>query len=92
MRLGVLLGRVRLLRVLLRDGRLAWRLVRDPRTPLRAKLILAACVLFIVSPINWLPNLVPVLGQLEDAALLSLGIELFLRNVPAELKAEHAAR
>jgi uncharacterized membrane protein YkvA (DUF1232 family) len=87
--MGALLVRVRLLRVLLRDGRLTWRLVRDPRTPLRAKLILVATVLFVVSPINWIPNFVPVLGQLEDVALLSLGMELFLRSVPEYLKAEH---
>jgi uncharacterized membrane protein YkvA (DUF1232 family) len=89
--MGLLFARVRLLRVLLRDGRLTWRLVRDPRTPLRAKLILGATVLFVVSPINWIPNFVPVLGQLEDVALLSLGMELFLKNVPDYLKAEHRA-
>ena len=89
--MGALLARVRLLRVLLRDGRLTWRLVRDPRTPLRAKLILGAGVLFVVSPINWIPNFVPVLGQIEDVALLSLGMELFLRSVPDYLRAEHRA-
>jgi uncharacterized membrane protein YkvA (DUF1232 family) len=86
-----LFGRLRLFQILLRDGRLTWRLVRDPRTPLRAKLILGASVLFVVSPINWIPNFVPVLGQLEDVALLSLAMELFLRNVPEYLKAEHRA-
>ena len=89
--MAALLARVRLLRVLLRDGRLAWRLFRDRRTPLGSKLILVACVLFVISPINWLPNLVPVLGQLEDVALLSLGLELFLRSVPPWLRAEHEA-
>ena len=89
--MGALLARVRLLRVLLRDGRLTWRLVRDPRTPLRAKLILGAVVLFVVSPINWIPNFVTVLGQIEDVALLSLGMELFLRSVPDYLRAEHRA-
>ena len=86
-----LFARFRLLQIFLRDGRLTWRLARDPRTPLRAKLILAAGVLFVISPINWLPNLVPVLGQVEDVVLLSLGLELFLRSVPAGLRAEHAA-
>jgi len=86
-----LLARFRLLRVLLRHGRLSWRLMRDRRTPLRAKMILVTTILFVVSPINWIPNFVPVLGQLEDVALLSLGIELFLRNVPTYLKAEHRA-
>jgi uncharacterized membrane protein YkvA (DUF1232 family) len=87
----LLFSRLRLLRVLLRDGRLAWRLVRDPRTPFRSKLILGGCVLFVVSPINWIPNLIPILGQIEDVALLGLGLELFLRSVPEYLKAEHQA-
>ena len=89
--MGTLFARFRLLRVLLRDGRLTWRLVRDPRTPLRSKLFLGAVVLFVISPINWIPNFVPVLGQLEDVALLSLGMELFLKSVPDYLKAEHRA-
>jgi uncharacterized membrane protein YkvA (DUF1232 family) len=86
-----LFGRLALLKILLRDGRLTWRLMRDPRTPMRAKLILGTAVLFVISPINWIPNFVPVLGQLEDVALLSLAMELFLRNVPEYLKAEHRA-
>ena len=87
-----LLGRWRLLRVLWRNGRLAWRLFRDPRTPLRAKLILVATVLFVVSPINWLPNMIPFVGEIEDVALLSLGIELFFKAVPDWLRAEHESR
>lgn len=89
--MGVLFGRIRLLRVFMRNGRLAWRLFRDARTPLKAKLILVTAVLAIISPINWLPNFIPVVGQLEDVALLSLGFELFFRNVPGWLKAEHEA-
>ena len=87
-----LFARVRFLRKLWRDGRLTWRLFRDHRTPLRSKLILVGTVLLVISPINWIPNLIPVLGQLEDVALLSMGMELFLRNVPGWLRAEHEAR
>ncbi len=87
-----LISRLHILRKLWRDGRLSWRLFRDPRTPLRSKLILIGTVLLVFSPINWIPNLIPVLGQLEDVALLSLGMELFLRSTPAWLRAEHEAR
>jgi uncharacterized membrane protein YkvA (DUF1232 family) len=89
--MGRLFGRVRLLRVFTRNGRLAWRLFRDGRTPSKAKLILLATVLAVISPINWLPNFIPIVGQLEDVALLSLGFELFFRAVPDWLKAEHEA-
>jgi uncharacterized membrane protein YkvA (DUF1232 family) len=87
-----LFARAKFLRKLWRDGRLTWRLFRDRRTPLRSKLILIGTVLLVISPINWIPNLIPVLGQLEDVALLSMGMELFLRNVPDWLRAEHEAR
>jgi hypothetical protein len=44
------------------------RLARDPRVPLFPKLLLAVGIIFIVSPINWIPNFIPVLGQMEDLA------------------------
>lgn len=87
-----LFSRIQILRRLLRDGRLAWALFRDPRTPLRSKLILIGAVLLVVSPLNWIPNLIPVLGQLEDLAVLSVGMELFLRSVPEYLRLEHEGR
>jgi uncharacterized membrane protein YkvA (DUF1232 family) len=87
-----LFSRIQIVRRLLRDGRLAWALFRDPRTPLRSKLIPIGTVLLVVSPINWIPNLIPVLGQLEDIALLSVGMEMFLRSVPGYLRAEHETR
>ena len=90
--MGALIGRWRLLQVLLRSGRLAWRLFRDPRTPLRAKLILVGTALFVISPINWLPNMIPFVGELEDVALLTLGIEMFFKAVPDWLREEHEAR
>lgn len=89
--MGFWLKRLRLARVLLRSGRLAWKLVRDPRTPLTAKLILAAAVLYAFSPLDFMPDFVPVLGQLDDVAVLALGLELFFKNVPPWLKAEHEA-
>ena len=87
-----LFSRLQILRKLLRDGRLAWALFRDQRTPLHSRAILIGTVLLVISPINWIPNLVPVLGQLEDVALLSLGMEMFLRSVPASLREEHVIR
>ena len=78
-------------RLLWRNGRLAWRLVRDPRTPLLPKLILVATVLYVLSPLDLVPDVVPVLGQLDDVAALALGFELFFKFVPDWLKAEHEA-
>jgi uncharacterized membrane protein YkvA (DUF1232 family) len=86
-----ILARFRLVRLLLRNGRLAWRLLQDGRTPLKAKLILGAALLYLVSPVNLLTEWVPILGQLDDIAVVTLGLELFFRNVPEWLKAEHEA-
>jgi len=86
-----ILVRIGALRALLRAARLSWRLVRDPRTPLVHKLFLAAAVALIVSPINWLPSAIPIVGQMEDLALLALALNVFLKRVPAGLRREHEA-
>ena len=88
----MLITRIGIVRRLLRDARLTWGLFRDGRTPLKSKLILIGTVLLVVSPINWIPNLIPVVGQLEDLALLSAGMELFLKSVPDDLRWEHEDR
>jgi uncharacterized membrane protein YkvA (DUF1232 family) len=89
--MGLWLARFRIARTVLRNGRLAWRLMRDSRTPLKAKLILGAALLYLISPINLLNEWIPLVGQLDDIAVITLGFELFFRNVPEWLKAEHEA-
>ena len=84
------LFRLGALRALFRTARLSLRLLRDARTPLAPKLFLVAAVALILSPIN-IPSFIPVLGQLEDLALLALALSLFLKGVPAELRLEHQA-
>lgn len=83
--------RFQIVRLLWRNGRLALRLVGDPRTPLLPKLILGATILYVLSPLDLIPDVVPVLGQLDDVAVLALGLELFFKYVPDWLKAEHEA-
>jgi uncharacterized membrane protein YkvA (DUF1232 family) len=85
------LFRVGALRALFGAVRLSWRLTRDPRVPLLPKLLLALGIIVIVSPINWIPNFVPILGQMEDLALLGLVLNMFLKAVPADLRREHEA-
>ena len=55
---------------------------RDPRTPWLAKLLVAAVVAYAVSPIDLIPDFIPVLGQLDDLLLLPIGIALAIRMVP----------
>jgi uncharacterized membrane protein YkvA (DUF1232 family) len=86
-----ILFRIGAVRSLFRSARLSWRLVRDPRTPGAHKLFLTVAVALILSPINWIPSLIPILGQMEDLVLLTLALNLFLKRVPAELRLEHEA-
>lgn len=80
-----------MVQMLARSGRLALRLLRDPRTPLMPKLMLGAAILYALSPLDFVPDFIPLVGQLDDVAVLGLGLELFFKNVPDWLKAEHEA-
>jgi len=85
------LTRLRMARMLLKSGPLLLRLVRDPRVPALPKLALGAAALYAFSPLDFIPDVVPLLGQLDDMAVLALGLRFFFQNVPAWLKAEHEA-
>ncbi len=65
---------------------------RDPRTPWYAKLLAAAVVGYAFSPIDLIPDFIPVLGYLDDLILVPAGIWLALRLVPAEIMEESRTR
>jgi uncharacterized membrane protein YkvA (DUF1232 family) len=81
--------RFKILPQLWRTGHLALRLVRDPRVPLAAKVILGATVLYMISPVDVVPDWVPILGQADDLVALMAGLNLFLRACPKWLVQEH---
>jgi uncharacterized membrane protein YkvA (DUF1232 family) len=66
--------------------------VRDPRVPWHARLLAVAVVAYALSPIDLIPDFIPVLGYLDDLILVPLGIVLVLRMVPSEVMAECRAR
>jgi uncharacterized membrane protein YkvA (DUF1232 family) len=61
---------------------------RDPRTPWRAKAVAIAVAAYAISPIDLIPDFIPILGTLDDLIILPLGIMLAVRLIPAELMAE----
>ncbi len=61
---------------------------RDPRTPWYAKLLVAGIVAYALSPIDLIPDFVPVLGYLDDLVLIPLGITLAIKMVPDSVLAE----
>ncbi len=62
-----------------------WIAARDPRTPWQAKALAALVAGYALSPIDLIPDFIPVLGYLDDAILLPLGILLVVRMIPDDL-------
>jgi uncharacterized membrane protein YkvA (DUF1232 family) len=76
-------------RAIKRDVHALWLAARDPRTPWYAKALALGIAAYALSPIDLIPDFIPVLGYLDDAILLPLAIMLAVRLVPAEVMAEH---
>jgi uncharacterized membrane protein YkvA (DUF1232 family) len=64
---------------------------RDPRVPWPAKALAAVTVAYALSPIDLIPDFIPVLGYLDDLVLVPLGLALAIRLVPPSVLAEHRA-
>jgi uncharacterized membrane protein YkvA (DUF1232 family) len=78
----------RLARELKRDVVALWIAARDRRTPLLAKLVAAAVAAYALSPIDLIPDFIPVLGYLDDLLIVPAGIWLAVRLIPAALMRE----
>jgi uncharacterized membrane protein YkvA (DUF1232 family) len=63
--------------------------VRDPRVPWYAKVVGVCVVAYALSPIDLIPDFVPVLGLVDDLVLVPLGLILVIRLIPADVLAEH---
>ncbi|MEO6388650.1 MAG: YkvA family protein [Croceibacterium sp.] len=75
-------------RMLKRDVIALWLAARDPRTPLAAKLVAGAVAAYALSPIDLIPDFIPVLGYLDDLLLVPAGIWLAVRLIPPLLMQE----
>lgn len=64
---------------------------RDPRVPWPAKLLALAIAVYALSPIDLIPDFIPVLGYLDEIILLPLAIWLALKLIPPDILAEHRA-
>jgi len=76
-------------RALKRDVVAIWLAGRDPRVPWAVKLLALIVAGYALSPVDLIPDFIPVLGYLDDVLLLPLGILLVLRLIPPDLLAEH---
>ena len=69
-----------------------WIAARDPRVPWYAKAIAAAVVAYALSPIDLIPDFIPVLGYLDDLVIVPAGILLTVRLIPSDLLSEFRAQ
>lgn len=65
---------------------------RDPRVPWLAKLVTALVVAYAFSPIDLIPDFIPVLGYIDDLLLVPFGVALAIRLIPRAVFAEHRAQ
>jgi len=75
-----------------RDVLALWIAARDPRTPISAKIAAGAIAAYALSPIDLIPDFIPVLGYLDDLLIVPAGILLTVRLIPANLIVEFRAK
>ena len=79
-------------RAIKRDVVAIWLAGRDPRLPWPVKLLALVVAGYALSPIDLIPDFIPVLGYLDDVVLVPLGIMLVIQLTPPDLLAEHRAK
>ncbi len=72
-----------------RDVHALYLAARDPRVPWYAKAVALAVAAYALSPIDLIPDFIPVIGYLDDLIIVPLGILLAVRLIPGEILAEH---
>jgi uncharacterized membrane protein YkvA (DUF1232 family) len=76
------------LRNLKRDVVALWLAARDPRVPWHAKLLAGAVAAYALSPIDLIPDFIPVLGYLDDLLIIPAGIWLVVRMIPPPIMSD----
>ena len=70
-------------------AKLLFRLLRDPRVPKKRRLAMAVAGVYVASPIDLIPDAIPVLGSIDDLLVLAFAIDYLLRVSPPELVDEY---
>jgi len=71
--------------------RLLYRLVSDQRVPLQEKALLLGTIAYVISPLDFLPDAIPFLGQIDDLLLVALVLQRFMNSVSHSILLEHWA-
>jgi uncharacterized membrane protein YkvA (DUF1232 family) len=80
-----------LVRTLVSHVQLTVRLLREPGVPLLTKALPIVAALYVISPLDLIPDFLPVLGQLDDLGVILIAIEAFLKVCPAGVVDFHRA-
>ena len=72
-------------------ARLLWSLVMDPRVPTSRKALLGMAGAYIVAPIDLVPDFIPIIGAIDDVAVMVIAIDVFLDGLPKDLLNEKLA-
>jgi uncharacterized membrane protein YkvA (DUF1232 family) len=83
------LSRPSMLRTLVSHVRVTLRLLREPRVPLLLKLIPVLAAGYVISPLDFVPDVFPIVGQLDDLGIIFVALEAFLRITPADVVDYH---
>ena len=80
--------------LLARSGimRLVFKLMTDRRVPLRLKVIIPAAIVYLLSPFDLVPDIIPVSGWIDDILVIVLSLIFFLASVPRDVLLEHVRR
>jgi uncharacterized membrane protein YkvA (DUF1232 family) len=85
--------RVAMLWTLVRtDARLLWAALQHPLSPRWLKPAVVLMVVYVVSPVDFIPDFVPFLGVVDDIVLVPLAVRFVLRRLPAVVRADIGAR
>ena len=71
--------------------KLVGRLVRDARVPLWVKAAIPLVILYLATPLDIIPDFLPVIGHLDDVLVVLVGVSLFVRFTPVAVVEEHLA-
>jgi uncharacterized membrane protein YkvA (DUF1232 family) len=72
-----------------REQHAVYLALKDPRVPWYAKALVAVVLAFLFSPIDLIPDFIPVIGYLDDLIVVPAGLLLVIRLIPPEVMAEH---
>src|SRR5258707_3759596 len=75
-----------------RDGHAIYLASRDPRVPWYAQVLAIAVAAYALSPIDLIPDFIPIVGYLDDLIILPFGIWLVVSLIPAEVMVEYRAK